>query len=159
MKTATFFKLVVLGAILLIYGCLSAFGGNNNDKKAAANNNVCLELSGTLTAADNKNAFKVELLYFGTPIDSLNVAAGKSFKFCLEKDAYYVIRISGNGYAKKLVGVFTELPEGVTAKSPYKFGFNTQLQKSGETSMDIVMYDTDIASFSHTGLFVYNSNH
>lgn len=88
----------------------------------------CLQVEGRVLNSDDENGEEciVELINIEGEIDTLILKEGKKkFKFVLEKNSYYALRISKKGYISKLISVNTEIdiqPEGI-----YKFMFETTL--------------------------------
>jgi hypothetical protein len=94
----------------------------------------CLEVSGKVTASDDKakGMFTVYLSRDNKTVDSLIIGAEKVFKFTLQKNAYYTIRISRKGYISRSVSVNTELPYGVSTDPLFRFHFDTVLLREGQ---------------------------
>ncbi|WP_317899786.1 hypothetical protein [Aurantibacillus circumpalustris] len=87
----------------------------------------CLKIEGKIINADEQQGdCIVELIGLHNQIDTVLLKEGKTkFKFILNKDAYYAIRISKTGYISKVIGVNTEILTEVNGI--YRFEFETSL--------------------------------
>ncbi|HEY6163126.1 MAG TPA: hypothetical protein VI112_18000 [Bacteroidia bacterium] len=94
----------------------------------------CLEISGKVTASDDKGKgmFTVYLSRDNNVLDSMIIGAGKVFKFTLQKNSYYTIRITRKGYVTRSVSINTGLPKGVSTDPLFRFHFDMMLLKEGQ---------------------------
>jgi hypothetical protein len=90
-----------------------------------------------------KGLYKVELLRDNDVVDSKDVSIKKPFEFSLEKNVWYTIRITKEGFVPLLISVDTELKkENLT---PYEFNFQTELfHNSSVNSIDRDSFDLPI---------------
>lgn len=124
----------------------------------------CLLIEGKITNADDgiDQICKVELISANEVVDSAILKDGKKrFKFVLEKNTYYAIRITKIGYLSKLVSVNTEM---VTQSDLiYSFEFETGLIKEGAAKAfneDILDFPVAIISFDYAlDEFSYNQEY
>ncbi len=98
--------------------------------KGKGNKPVCLEISGQVAKTDSKTQknIHVYLIDENKVIDSLVTETGKIFKFNLQKNKWYSIRIQQPGYVGRLVSISTHLPKDIVQKF-YKFHFDLLLAK------------------------------
>src|ERR1700748_59314 len=116
----TFFSLMLLTT--------SVFGGNKNGKNNnSSQEQPSIEIDGKVLISKNEDSrlYKIELLRHNTVIDSGVVVDSESFLLKVEKNSWYTIRISKEGYYPLVVSIDTKLPE--FNSSTYKFHFDTEL--------------------------------
>jgi len=118
---------------------------------------ACLELDGMVEYKNKTpdNNYKVELIQSNFIIKSVTLNDKNSFKFKLQKNTYYAIRISKKGFVTRTIRVHTALPEG--SEETHHLKFDTELltlkevEKSDTSVLDfpaaIVSYDQKINRF------------
>lgn len=122
---------------------------------------TCLELNGKIPFKKG-NPYKVELIYYNTTIDVVVVENKKGFVFNLNKNAYYTIKISREGYLPKLVSIDTHLPESRYNKGFYKFEFSTDLfennikSEATEFPITIISYNKTKKEFDYNERYTSN---
>lgn len=132
----------LLGFFFLIT-CYKAMGSSwpKNDSSA------CLEIDGVIVnaASGDQNTCTIELICSNTVIETVVLKEGKKrFKFTLNKNNEYSIRISRKGYITKLVGVDTHMPGDPSEL--YGFSFETKLlEESGSEKLNKEYPDVPIA--------------
>lgn len=149
----------LLGFFFLIT-CYQAMGSTliKNDSSA------CLEIDGMITnaAGADQNNCTIELLRSNTLIETVILKEGKKrFKFILNKNSEYSIRISRKGYLTKLIGVDTRMPGD--HYDVYGFSFETKLveesasEKLNKDSLDapiaLIYYDNRKDCFQHNKIY------
>lgn len=121
-------KAVFLNAALLI--SLQTSAGNGTTKPQRPDANHCLEISGRIMNHQHKDDQTYWVyLHRGQEVDSVEVRGNRTFRFMLNKNDNYTIRIVKEGYAERLVCVSTVLPKGVETKPIFRFHFDTQLME------------------------------
>ncbi|MGZ3882637.1 MAG: hypothetical protein ACXVP0_08245 [Bacteroidia bacterium] len=119
MKTTTFLKFVAATLILCMNAAYSMpvfpHNGGNSTQKSNTDSAYCLKLNGKMSKTGKiTESFTVALLHNNTPVDSMVVKNGNSFKFVLKKDTWYSVRISKPGAVSKLISICTLLPRNAT---------------------------------------------
>lgn len=124
----------------------------------------CLQIEGrVLNADDNGEDCIVELIDgSNTVVDTLILKEGKSkFAFVLQKNDYYSIRISKNGFISKLVAINTEIlteQDGI-----HKFNFETRLLNkviAKKLNEDVLDFPVAIINFDYeNNCFDYNKEY
>lgn len=142
---------------------LSLFSVNvksNTIYKPVYDSLTCLEIEGKILNQGTNPAatYTVELVHNNGQIDTLLVNGKNKFKFALDKDAYYVIRISMTGYISKMVSVNTEIL--VETDGLYRFMFETSLLKEEalvhlnkdvtDMPIAIIYFDNDSNNFVYS---------
>lgn len=105
-------NLIFNSAILFCLFFLPAGLKSANQNKLKHDSLCCLQIEGIVTNAGDgiDGECKIELIGLNDYSDSLILREGKrKFKFVLNKNSYYAIRISKKGYISKLVSVNTEM--------------------------------------------------
>jgi len=122
---------------------------------------TCLELNGKIPFKKGK-PYKVELIYYNTTIDTALVGDRKGFVFNLNKNAYYTIKISREGYLPKLVSIDTHLPQSKYNKGFYTFEFSTDLfdhtvkSDATEFPITIISYNKTKKAFDYNERYTSN---
>lgn len=117
-----FFTLIAVLCLSIVSKPVSA----TNFKKGA-DSTVCLEISGRLLnikSVEDKE-YKVDLVYNGVIIDSLVLRDKSEFKFKLNKNSVYGIKITKKGYVSRIISINTSLPG--FANAFFRFQFDTEL--------------------------------
>jgi len=119
----------------------------------------CLKIVGRVLNADETNGdCIVELIGLNDNIDTITLKEGKiKFKFVLNKDSYYAIRISKAGYLSKLVCVNTEILTELNGISVFEFETtlikDVIVQSLNQDALDfpvaIIHFDYQLACFSY----------
>ena len=123
----------------------------------------CLKIEGKISNADEaETACTIELIGLNDQIDTVYLKEGKTkFKFTLNKDSYYAIRISKPGYLSKLICVNTEILTEVNGV--YKFEFETSLLKEvvvKNLNTDVLDFPVAIVYFDYEKeCFSYNKEY
>jgi hypothetical protein len=126
MKPIALIRIVIIILILLsTFFVFSGTGSGKKIKKSAADTSVCLEISGKISKAATKTSggYTVTLVHHNTPVDSLVVKEGSSFKFLLKENAWYAVQIKKEGYTQKMISINTSLPEDKYNKLIFKLSF------------------------------------
>jgi len=120
----------------------------------------CLKLEGKILNADEtQDECIIELIGQNEEIDTLVLKDGKlKFRFVLNKNNYYAIRISKPGYLSKLICVNTEMIHEMNGV--YAFEFETRLikeialKKLNKDILDfpvaIIYFDYEMECFSYS---------
>ncbi len=122
---------------------------------------TCLELNGK-TPFKKGEPYKVELIYYNTTIDTVVVENRKGFVFNLNKNAFYTIKISREGYLPKLVSIDTHIPDSRYNKGLYKFEFSTDLfdnsvkSEATEFPIAIIAYNKKAREFNYNERYTSN---
>lgn len=151
---------ILTSAIIL---CLSLFAVKsqaNTFNKGKYDSLSCLQIEGKVLNADEgeDGTCIVELITLNNGIDSICLKEGrKKFKFILEKNSYYAIRVSKKGYISKLVSVNTEILTEV--EGIHRFVFETTLIKEAalkrlnkdavDFPVAIIHFDYEMDGFSY----------
>src|SRR5690606_38124561 len=121
----------------------------------------CLQIEGRVLNADaGEGDCIIELIdETNTVTDSLILKEGKSkFAFVLQKDSYYSIRISKNGFISKLVAINTEVL--VEQEGIHRFNFETRLLSNvvaKRLNEDVIDFPVAIIHFDYeNNCFDYN---
>lgn len=120
----------------------------------------CLQIEGFIANAGDgtDDECTVELIGPGDAVDTILLKGGKrKFRFVLNKNSYYAIRVSKKGYLSKLVSVNTDLLS--MSDDIHVFEFETSLIKEEaihtlnkdilDFPVAIIHYDYEINSFSY----------
>ncbi len=154
MKATITLRVFVISLLLLLYWCFSAVAGNNGGGKKIRKSATALEISARVSALgiSASDTFFVKLYNYTNATDSFKVGGGQDFKFMLEKDSYYIIKVTKPGYSKQMIGVYTGLPDGVKASSPFRLRTQVRMMKGdpNEAEMQLVMFDEDESKFSRS---------
>jgi hypothetical protein len=115
--------------ILLFHNGFSLTIKNDSILNDDSDSLICLEISGRICTdgKERDNFYTVELIEYNTVIKAVIKKDKKAFKFNLEKNKYYAIRIIKEGYAPKLISIHTMIPDEKFAKEFYSFRFKTEL--------------------------------
>lgn len=124
----------------------------------------CLVIEGKISNLDDNTDSEctVELMCLNKVIDSIVLKEGKKkFKFVLNKNLYYTIKISKKGYVSKLVSIDTEILTEVSGV--YQFAFETTLIEesiSRKLNQDVLDFPVSIIQFDYKmGYFSYNKEY
>lgn len=149
---------------LIAFACLLfIFNNSALAKKRVSDSIICLEITGRISNLKNvKDVFyKAELVFNSQVIDSAIVNHKKEFKFILNKNTVYGIKISKEGYASRIISIDTSLPE--YANGYFRFQFDTELIKIDEVkkvNIDALDFPIAIISFNHNlNNFYYNEEY
>lgn len=96
---------------------------------------TCLEIEGRVLIADENPSREctIELISHNGQIDTIQLKDSKrKFRFLLNRNTSYAIRISKKGYVSKIVNVNTEL-KGDGSDNLHRFMFETPLLKEEDT--------------------------
>lgn len=135
MKT-TVIKLA--GILLVLVLTKSSLMAQINQKKEIIKVNGLVHLR---ELEENSNCI-VYLFNENRIIDSLNIETGVEFEFKLNKNSWYSIKITKEGFYPVLISLNTEVPSGARMKKN-KFWFETDMIKI--SSIDVV--DKDVIDF------------
>ena len=157
-------KKSILTISILIFACLFSLNANATKKGRSKMDSLsCLKIEGKITNADEaEGECIVELIGLNDEIDTITLKDGKiKFKFMLNKDSYYAIRISKVGYISKLVCVNTEIL--AQTNGIYVFEFETTLIKEAVVktlNRDILDFPVAIIHFDYQmEAFSYNKEY
>jgi hypothetical protein len=150
--------------LLIISAMLLAFLTNAKTlvSKSKVDSSSCLKIEGIVTNAEEGTDGEclVELICANETVEAVTLKEGKrKFRFILNKNQRYGIRISKKGYLSKLISVDTELTESTEMFGLYKFEFETKLLTEDASKLmnadaldfpiAIVQYDYEQESFSY----------
>lgn len=154
-------KNLLLHTAILLFICAGAA-----NLKAAKNQRLkydslsCLQLEGLITNANEgqDGECTIELIALDESISTVVLKEGKKkFKFVLNKNSHYAIRVSKKGYISKLVSVNTEILSETAGI--HVFEFETSLVKEAAMSklnkdildfpVAIIHYDYEMETFSY----------
>jgi len=156
-------KTIIATALLFIASLINSPLYAGNGKKPASDTTVCLEISGRVLNLNRKMKvpYKVELISANKVIDSIFINDKNEFRFNLNRNTHYAVRITKKGYVTRLVSIYTDIPE--KNLSLYRFQFDTELiEKSSSKKLDSDALDFPIAVISfHPELncFYYNEEY
>ena len=138
-------------------------------KIAKTKDTKCLEIIGV--ALDEKNELidgvQVTLFKKNEELEWVEVTSAShhdhNFKFVLDANEYYTIEVYKPGFVKRLVVVSTQLPENVSIKPIFSFGFEVTLFKE-KKGVDDYYLDFPVALVGYSkssGVFEnsYNYTH
>jgi len=154
-------SLLNLGIII----CLGLFNFTAQAKggKLKLDSLSCLQIEGRINNADDSGGeCVVEIIGLNDRIDTIRLKEGKTkFKYVLNKDSYYAIRISKAGYLSKLLCVNTEIlteTDGI-----FVFEFETTLIREAAVktlNKDILDFPVAIIHFDYEkDSFSYNKEY
>ncbi|WP_317898316.1 hypothetical protein [Aurantibacillus circumpalustris] len=136
--------------------------GQTNSYKLKFDSLSCLLIEGKIMNAyeGTDGVCMIELISANEVLESIMLKEGKDkFKFALNKNMFYSIRVSKTGFATKLISVNTEMltgPEGV-----HVFKFETSLIKdkiAAKLNQDILDFPVTIIHFDYEkDCFVHNA--
>lgn len=160
MKTSIITSKLFLIIFIAAANILSATGGH----KLKYDSLSCLQIEGrVLNADDGEGVCIIELIdETNTVTDSLILKEGKSkFAFVLQKDSYYSIRISKNGFISKLVAINTEVL--IAQEGVHRFNFETRLLSNvvaKRLNEDVLDFPVAIIHFDYeNNCFDYNKEY
>lgn len=154
-------KRSVLTLVCLMVTLLNAFD-TKASKRAGYDDDslLCLQIEGRINNSDDgeNGECSVELICKNKVLESLVLKEGKKrFKFLLEKNAHYAIRVSKKGFITKLIVVNTEML--TPAEGLHLFKFETSLlseigsEKLNQDVIDfpvtIIHFDYELDGFTH----------
>jgi hypothetical protein len=131
-------------------------------KDAGSKQQACLELSGEVVKTEStaSRASQILLIEENKVIDSLQIPTGQTFRFSLEKNKYYSVRVYQEGFVPRLVSVSTYMPTDLRDERSFKFHFDlVQMSNEGnaEELNDALDFPVAVISFDETkGYFDYN---
>jgi hypothetical protein len=121
-----------------------------------------LQIEGKISNLDEnfEEECVVELIWMNDVVETRVLKEGKKkFKFVLNKNSSYSIRISKKGYISKLISVDTQIPADNESFGLFKFTFETSLMKEAladklnKDMMDfpiaIIRFDFELDGFSY----------
>jgi hypothetical protein len=131
--------------IFILSFCFIIIYARANALTTFTNVPVCLEIAGAVTNAGEGSSKEctVELICMNEVVETVTLQSGKkNFKFLLQKNKYYTIRISKKGFLSRLVGIDTNVSEDIE-DDVFEFAFETKLidQKNSDK------VNTDLADF------------
>ena len=157
-------KSVLITTTLICYFLFLTSLKSNSQNKTKPDSLYCLQIEGKILNVDagEDASCIVELISLYNGIDTITLKEGKKkFKFMLEKDTYYALRISKKGYITKLVSINTEIV--TTTDGIFRFLFETNLIKVAALkrfNRDIVDFPVAIIYFDyHLDTFSYNKEY
>lgn len=159
MKTISKMKEVIIPVLLIVPIWISGFTGP--DKKTEPQ--ACLEVSGQIVRERklNEKPIRVELIRENKLVDSMLVRGSEDFKFSLQKNQYYAVRVLQEGYLPRLVSISTYLPEDIKADKKFRFHFDLIQVSNKERTADMEdVIDFPIALICYNeskGYFDYNA--
>ncbi|MBL7930473.1 MAG: hypothetical protein JNL60_01140 [Bacteroidia bacterium] len=155
---------IILSKLFLIVFIAAAHMLSAGGHKLKYDSLSCLQIEGkVLNAGDNEDVCIIELIDgTNTVVDTLILKEGKNkFAFVLQKNDYYSIRISKNGFISKLVAINTEIltqQDGI-----HKFNFETRLLSSviaKKLNEDVLDFPVAIIHFDYeNNCFDYNKEY
>jgi hypothetical protein len=165
------FKLI-LGINVLVFKIvmvLALSGFFSNELRSANNQTIdndsltCLEIEGRMLCTDKgaKSEYIVELIKKDGSIDTLVLKNRNKFKFSLNRNSNYGIRISRSGYVSKLISVNTEI--SADSEGIHRLMFETSLLKQEAlVRLNKVATDLPVAIIhfdSEKDCFMYNKKY
>ena len=130
--------------------------------KSKVDSASCLRIEGNISNANEgvDGECTVELICLNEVVETVTLKEGKKrFRFILNKNLRYGIRISKVGYLSKLISVDTEMAENSDLFGLYKFEFETKLLTEDASKMmnadaldfpiALVQYDYEQECFSY----------
>ncbi len=113
-------KLMALSLLIIVNSSFALI--NKQDSS------VCLKINGIILKAPHKaerGSYKVELLNENQVIDSCKVSVNKQFKFSLNKNNWYTLRITKEGHVPLLISFDTKIDDQNALV--YEFLFETEV--------------------------------
>jgi hypothetical protein len=101
----------------------------NPPSKLSDNSSFCLEISGKVTHGKKliKGKYKAELISNNFVISSATIKDNRSFKFLLNRNSSYLIKISKKGHKTRYVSVCTNMNTNRKQDQLYTLSFETEL--------------------------------
>ena len=168
MKTPFNYLFTALFLFLLNQGFSNIHKNDSLKKDEDADSLICLEINGKIytNSAAADEFYTAELIEDNTVIQTKTKKDKKAFKFKLEKDKYYAIRILKEGFAPKLISICTRIPDTKFKNEYYSFSFKTELlpeeefRKLDEDAQDfpiaIVAFDKQKKVFDYNEKYTWN---
>jgi hypothetical protein len=127
MKTINYFFAFLF--VLLVHEGSSLVIKNDSLKPKHSDSLICLEISGRIYTMDQpaNDTYTAELIEDNNVIESITKKDKRSFKFNLERNKYYAIRIVKEGYAPKLISINTWVTDEKFNDHLFNFSFKTEL--------------------------------
>lgn len=149
---------------IFILSCL-----NINAQNIFNDSLVCLEVNG-IALSNNipLDGVNVKLYMENEEMEMIEITSVEhhdhSFSFKLQRDAYYTIEVSKEGYFTRTVSISTKLPKEVSSKPLFVFEFEVEMPKSKSVKDDYYMdfpvalidYDTKRKVFVSHGKYTTN---
>jgi hypothetical protein len=172
MKLSSFLKLPQILFFIMIFGVIHSGSGANLNRLNPGklkDSTLCLEIKGKLAKTGNKtkSTYTVELVYYNTVVEKVNVKEGHSFKFFLKEDSWYSIRILENNCMPKLISISTKIPAGIDDNYFYSLAFvvdelisDTESKELDTDALDfpiaIFDYDLKLKEFNYNEIYAKN---
>jgi hypothetical protein len=150
-------------SLLICFGLFTLKSTASINEHGKSDSLSCLKIEGKIINNDRtEEACIIELIDSYNHIDTILLKEGKTkFKFVLNKDSYYAIRISKAGYISKVVSVNTEILTDVNGI--YRFEFETSLLQEAvlkKLNQDALDFPVAIVYFDHEkDCFSYNKEY
>lgn len=151
-------------AAFLLLSLYSAKMQSANGHKLKYDSLSCLQVEGKILNSEEgvDASCTVEIICQNEVVDAVTLREGKTkFKFVLNKNSFYAIRVSKKGFITKLVAVNTEIlteTDGI-----YKFVFETSLVPEAALKYlneDVVDFPVAIIQFDYEQeCFTYNEEY
>jgi hypothetical protein len=137
------------------------FAGKGKNKKATGLNS-CLEISGKVATDNKKSNGLVSVLLFknNMVVQSIKMPPTGTFKFILDKNEEYTVKIVQKGFFPRLISISTEIPEKIIGKHIFKFYFdlvplpNVEVATKNTDALDfpvaLVFYDKEKGYFDYS---------
>jgi hypothetical protein len=123
----------------------------------------CLQIEGRVSHFDKsyRGNIKVELISNNKVVSALQLSDKHDFRFMLNKDTHYAIRISKPGHVSRIISIYTNLPE--EDKGLHRFSFDTELipvHKAQGLDKDALDFPIAVVSYDHElNDFYYNEEY
>jgi hypothetical protein len=166
MKTSNYLFTAIFG---LLFNPVFSINTVNDSLKEKNNDSlICLEISGRIFTMDEPNdeTYTAELIEGNTVIDAEIKKDKKAFKFRLQRDKYYAIRIIKEGYAPKLISINTRITDNKFNDHLFVFSFKTELfteeefkvldKDSQDFPIAIVVFNNEKKAFDYNEKYTGN---
>lgn len=112
MTTTTYIKSIAIGAFALICNFMFASEFSAAEIGSNKDTSVCLKLNGKISKTKESagQTYTVELVQNDKIVSSQVVKAGQKFKFYLNRNAWYGVKINKTECVSKIISVCTKIP-------------------------------------------------
>lgn len=151
--------------VVLILGFILTF--STNLKSHLINNDtlLCLMVKGTIISDSKDGLYKIELFNNHIKVDSILLHKGhRNFHFYLDRNSFYEIMVSREGYQTKLIRINTSIPS--EEELIFQFHFKVKLltnkiyewvnQEQHVNPIALVFYDEDLHGFNFSTSSISN---
>ena len=149
---------------VFIFICSASFVSASS-LKDSVRQQKCLEVIGIALGEKNEviNGAEITLFKENEEMEWIEITHvthhDHNFIFTLDSDSYYTIEIAKAGYVKRSIAISTRLPEDVSLKTPFSYGFEVVLFKAKEGVDDFYFdFPVGMIAYDETKRRFENSN-